>query len=107
MVYQPSAACSTIKLILETQMEFIRWSNPDGDFMHRVHDFLTHELDAINAFGLDWLRERLHAKQKHDRRLETALGRHGTLRRSTFKPKIDGSSWRTTSSHLVRWTAPS
>ena len=29
--------------------------------------------DRINAFGLDWLRERIHHKQKHDRRLETAL----------------------------------
>lgn len=67
---------------LATQMEFIRWSNPDVEFYTRLHDFLVHERDAINAFGLEWLRERLHAKQKHDRRLETALGmleRYGVI----------------------------
>jgi ATP-dependent DNA helicase RecQ len=67
---------------LATQMEFMRWSNPDVDFFARLHDFLRHDADSINAFGLEWLRERLHAKQKHDRRLETALGlfeRYGVL----------------------------
>ncbi|QDV26193.1 RecQ family ATP-dependent DNA helicase [Aureliella helgolandensis] len=59
---------------LATHMEFLRWSNPDADFYARLHDFLKHETESINAFGLEWLRERLHAKQKHDRRLETALG---------------------------------
>lgn len=67
---------------LATQMEFMRWSNPDAEFYERVHDFLGHELEQINAFGVDWLRERLHAKDKHDRRLETALGmmdRYGVI----------------------------
>lgn len=59
---------------LATQMEFLQWSNPDVDFYARLHDFLVYELDSVNAFGLEWIRERLHAKQKHDRRLETALG---------------------------------
>ncbi len=59
---------------LATQMEFIRWSNPDGEFYQRVYDFLKHETENVNAFGLEWLREKLHDKQKHDRRLETTLG---------------------------------
>ena len=59
---------------LATQLEFMRWSNPDADFYARLHDFLEHDAQSINAFGIDWLRERLHARQKHDRRLETALG---------------------------------
>jgi ATP-dependent DNA helicase RecQ len=59
---------------LATQMEFMQWSNPDADFYARLHDFLQHDADSINAFGIEWLREKLHAKQKHDRRLETALG---------------------------------
>lgn len=59
---------------LATQMEFIEWSNPDAEFYRRVYDFLEHDLENVNAFGLEWLRERLHHKQKHDRRLETALG---------------------------------
>ena len=58
---------------LATQMEFMRWSNPDAEFYERVFDFLKNEIEQINAFGLDWLQERLHHKQKHDRRLETAL----------------------------------
>lgn len=58
---------------LATQMEFMQWSNPDAEFYERVFDFLKNEIEQINAFGLDWLRERLHYKQKHDRRLETSL----------------------------------
>ena len=58
---------------LATQMEFIRWSNPDADFYHRVYDMLSGETEQIRAFGVDYLRERLHARDKHDHRLETAL----------------------------------
>ena len=58
---------------LATQMEFIRWSNPDTEFYRRVYDFLENDLEQCNAFGLEWLREKLHHRQKHDRRLETAL----------------------------------
>lgn len=67
---------------LATQMEFMQWSNPDADFYARLHDFLKHDLESVNAFGIEWIRERLHAKQKHDRRLETALGmfdRYGVI----------------------------
>ena len=58
---------------LATQMEFVRWSNPDSEFYQRVYEFLDRDAESINAFGLEWLREKLHAKQKHDRRLESAL----------------------------------
>ena len=51
----------------------MNWSNPDAEFYERVHDFLKNETEKINAFGIEWLRERIHYKQKHDRRLETAL----------------------------------
>ncbi|MCA9118539.1 MAG: ATP-dependent DNA helicase RecQ [Planctomycetales bacterium] len=67
---------------LATQMEFIRWSNPDTEFYERVYDFLEHELEQVNAFGTDWLRERLHHRDKHDRRLESALAmldRYGVI----------------------------
>lgn len=58
---------------LATQMEFLRWSNPDADFYYRVYELLNSELEQIRAFGVDYLRERLHARDKHDHRLETAL----------------------------------
>lgn len=76
---------------LATQMEFLRWSNPDAEFYFRLHDFLKHDLQSINAFGLEWLREKLHAKQKHDRRLETALGmldRYGVIEGSLAPLRI-------------------
>ena len=58
---------------LATQMEFIRWSNPDADFYCRAYDLLLHESESIRAFGFDWLHERLCDRQRHDRRLETVL----------------------------------
>ena len=68
---------------LLTQMEFVRWSNPDAHFYQRVHQHLEHDGESIRAFGLDWLRERLHDRHaKHDRRLDTALAmleRHGVI----------------------------
>lgn len=68
---------------LATQMEFIRWANPDAEFYQRVFSLLEHDADRIHAEGLEWLRTQLHAKQgKHDRRLDTALAmleRFGTL----------------------------
>lgn len=59
---------------LATQMEFMRWSNPDAEFYERVYDFLKEDSEQVSAFGMEWLSERLMAKKgKHDHRLETAL----------------------------------
>jgi len=58
---------------LTTQMEFLRWSNPDADYYEQVYGMLQNDAEKIDAFGLDWLRERLHSRHQHDRRLETAL----------------------------------
>ena len=67
---------------LATQMEFLKWSNPDAEFYERVHHYLTHDLEQVNAFGEDWLREKLHYKDRFDHRLETALAmmdRYGVI----------------------------
>ena len=67
---------------LLTQMEFLRWSNPDSEFYERVYDLLVHHRERVEAFGLEWMREKLHARQNHDFRLETVLGmleRHGVI----------------------------
>ncbi|HUG19055.1 MAG TPA: helicase-related protein, partial [Planctomycetaceae bacterium] len=58
---------------LATQMQFLDWSNPAADYFFRLHHLLIHERESIDAFGLDWLREKLHGRNSHDRRLETAL----------------------------------
>ena len=74
---------------LATQMEFLQWSNPGPEFYERVFDFLRNDLEQVNAFGLEWLRERLHHKQKHDRRLETTLSmldRWGVIQGSIHPP---------------------
>lgn len=76
---------------LATQMEFMQWSNPDAEFYERVYDFLKNEIEQINAFGIDWLRERLLHKQKHDRRLETALAmldRWGVVEGTVHPPNL-------------------
>jgi ATP-dependent DNA helicase RecQ len=77
---------------LATQMEFMRWSNPDADFYHRVYDMLTAEGEQIRAFGLDYLRERLHARDKHDHRLETTLAmldRHNVISEAGDLTKLE------------------
>ncbi len=58
---------------LNTQVEFMRWSNPDADFYERTYDLLLHDVDSVRAFGIEWLRERLCDRHKRDRRLETVL----------------------------------
>lgn len=76
---------------LATQMEFMRWSNPDAEFYERVYDLLEHESEKVQAFGIDWIKEKLHAKQRHDHRLETALGmldRYGVIEGSLASGKV-------------------
>ncbi len=58
---------------LSTQMEFLRWSNPDAVFYERVYGLLKHNIEEITAFGLEWMREKLNFKDKRDHRLDTAL----------------------------------
>ncbi|MFI4859254.1 MAG: RecQ family ATP-dependent DNA helicase [Phycisphaerales bacterium JB063] len=77
---------------LETQMMFIRWSNPDTAYLQRVVHHLEHDAEQVHAFGIDWLREKLHHKQRGDFRLETALNllyRHGVI--DTPPPKLDSA----------------
>ncbi|MEZ6096093.1 MAG: RecQ family ATP-dependent DNA helicase [Pirellulaceae bacterium] len=44
---------------LETQMEFLRWSNPDARFYQLVYEALVNDRESINAFGMPWLNRRL------------------------------------------------
>ncbi len=68
---------------LLTQMDFIRWTNPDADYYERLYHHLAHDAESIQAFGLDWLREKLHDRRRgFDGRLDTALAmleRHGVI----------------------------
>lgn len=58
---------------LVTQMEFMKWSNPDADFYCRAYNVLRDEADAVRALGIDWLQQRLCDRNHRDRRLDTVL----------------------------------
>ena len=58
---------------LYTQMEFIKWSNPDANFYSALYDFLKREIGIINSSGVDYVREQISFKNKNDFRVETAL----------------------------------
>ncbi|MCA9200742.1 MAG: ATP-dependent DNA helicase, partial [Planctomycetales bacterium] len=74
---------------LATQMEFMAWSNPDHEFYQRVYDLLMHEAERVAAFGMEWMQEKLLAKNKFDHRLETVLAmldRHGVIDKDSSQP---------------------
>ncbi len=58
---------------LATQMEFIKWSNPQPHFYDRLYALLYENEGMANSMGMDYLREQLNFKNRHDFRLETAL----------------------------------
>lgn len=58
---------------LYTQMEFIKWSNPDANFYSALYDILKREIGLINSSGVDYVREQISFKNKNDFRVETAL----------------------------------
>ncbi|MFZ1519202.1 MAG: ATP-dependent DNA helicase RecQ [Ignavibacteriaceae bacterium] len=58
---------------LYTQMEFIKWSNPDANFYSALYDILKREIGIINSSGIDYVREQISFKNKNDFRVETAL----------------------------------
>ena len=59
---------------LYTQMEFIKWANPDADYYSRMFDLLRNNIERVNAEGVDYLREQMSFKDKNDFRVETVLG---------------------------------
>ncbi|NQV26201.1 MAG: ATP-dependent DNA helicase RecQ [Rhodopirellula sp.] len=78
---------------LTTQMEFIQWSNPTAEYYGRVYDLLLHRAEEVEAFGMEWVRDTLHPKKRHDHRIDTALqmfDRHGVIagHRERRTPKI-------------------
>lgn len=58
---------------LYTQMEFIKWSNPNADFYFALYNLLKREIGLINSSGIEHLREQMNFKNKNDFRIETAL----------------------------------
>jgi ATP-dependent DNA helicase RecQ len=76
-------------------MEFLQWSNPTAEYYGRVYDLLLHRAEEVEAFGMEWVRDTLHPKKRHDHRIDTALqmfDRHGVIdgARERRVPKICG-----------------
>ncbi|MCW8848757.1 MAG: ATP-dependent DNA helicase [Melioribacteraceae bacterium] len=58
---------------LYTQMEFIKWANPDADYYERIFDLLREDISKVNALGVVFLREQMSDRDKNDFRVETVL----------------------------------
>lgn len=58
---------------LYTQMEFIKWANPNADYYSAIYDLLKNKPDIVNSYGIDYLREHMSFKDKNDFRVETTL----------------------------------
>lgn len=58
---------------LYTQMEFIKWANPDANYYHRIFGLLKTNIESANSMGIDYLREQMSFKDKSDFRVETVL----------------------------------
>ena len=58
---------------LYTQMEFIKWANPNADYYSRMYDLIKNQPQVANAEGLDFLREQMSWKDRSDFRVETVL----------------------------------
>ncbi len=58
---------------LYTQMEFIKWANPNADYYERIFDLLKSDLEKVNSMGVDFIREQMSFKDKSDFRVETVL----------------------------------
>ena len=58
---------------LNIQLEFIHWNNPSADFFHRAYQILHDHLEEVNAMGMDYFKEQLTFKNRHDFRAETVL----------------------------------
>lgn len=65
---------------LATQMEFVRWRNPNASFLRDTWDLLKKLGDGVNSFDYEHLQEQVVHRHRADHRLDTALNlfdRHG------------------------------
>jgi ATP-dependent DNA helicase RecQ len=55
------------------QMDFIKWTNPEPNFLLRCYRLIEKNPDKVRSGGLDYLREQLNFYNKRDFRVETAV----------------------------------
>jgi len=58
---------------LLTHMEFIKWSNPEPEFLQKVFYLLSNKEREVHSFGRSYVEEQLFYKNRFDFRLDTAL----------------------------------
>ena len=58
---------------LYTQMEFIKWANPNADYYENIFNLLRENIAKVNALKIEFLREQMSGKDKNDFRVETVL----------------------------------
>jgi ATP-dependent DNA helicase RecQ len=59
---------------IATQMDFLKWSNPEAEFIGRVYNLIERHPEKIKADGMDYLRRELNFYNSRDFRVETAVG---------------------------------
>ncbi len=72
------------------QMDFLKWSSPEPEFIFRVYSLLEYNMDKVRAGGLDYMRGQLLFYHQRDFRLETALNQ---LERFGFIEGKDAKTW--------------
>ncbi len=73
---------------LYTQMEFIKWANPNADYYEKIFQLLREDIQKVNALGIQYLREQMSDRDKNDFRVETVLAmldRYGVTEGSLTK----------------------
>lgn len=58
---------------IQTQLDFLKWSQPDPEFIRSVFRLLKDHLDRFRQEGPDFLREKMNFYNRRDFRVETAL----------------------------------
>ncbi len=76
-----------------TQMEFIEWANPDGEYIRKVMSLIAGHSARFRQEGADFLREQMSYFNKRDYRVETALNllrSWGILEETADRAEITG-----------------
>ncbi len=58
---------------LTIQTDFLKWSNPDPGFIHRVFEYIKRNEARVNQEGVDGIRENMNFYNRRDFRVETTL----------------------------------
>jgi len=58
---------------LYTQMEFIKWANPDAHYYSKMFEIINNNSDRVNSLDIEYFREQMSFKDHNDFRVETVF----------------------------------